>query len=66
MERYRVLKINGLTKKVLLEIDSEKKLFKKYDINTFDGNIYENAYVEKYIDVDDEEEFIFITCKTEN
>ncbi len=62
MERYRVLKINGLTKKVLLEVDSKTKLFKKYEISLFDENVRENCYVEKYNNVDDESEFIFITC----
>ncbi len=62
MERYRVLKINGLTKKVLLEVNSKTKLFKKYDISLFDENVHEHCFVEKYNNVDDESEFIFITC----
>lgn len=65
MEQYRVLKINGLTKKVLLEIDAEKKLYKKYDLSNFDENVVEKANVIKYSNVEDSEEFIFITCKEE-
>lgn len=61
MEKYRVLKINGLSKKVLLEIDAEKNLFKKYDLSLFDENVKEQAFVIKYSNVDNLEDFIFIT-----
>lgn len=62
---YRILKINGLTKKVLLEIDSERKLFKKYSLELFDENASEHRFVQKYNNVDDPEEFIFITIDNE-
>lgn len=63
MKSFKILKINGLTKKVLLEIDSEQKLFKKYDLALFDENAAEHRYVEKYNNVDDESDFVFITCE---
>ncbi len=65
MERYTVLKINGLTKKVLLEIDREQKLYKKYDLSLFDENVYEGCLVDKYKNVDQLSEFIFITYDQE-
>ncbi len=62
MENYKILKIDGLSKKVLLEINNEKKVFKKYDMSLFDKNIKENRYVEKYNNIDNKDEYIFITC----
>lgn len=64
-EQYRVLKINGLSKKILLELNSESHLYKKYDMNLFDSNVKENSYVVKYLNVDDNDEFIFITVNGE-
>lgn len=64
-ETYRVLKINGLTKKVLLEINSNERLYKKYDLSLFDENVRESCVVYKYKNVDAPEEFIFITKNIE-
>ncbi|MFV0556079.1 MAG: hypothetical protein ACK5LM_03115 [Lactovum sp.] len=61
LESYRVLKINGLTKKVLLEVDPDDRFYKKYDLNLFDENVREGCQVYKYKNIDEQEEFIFIT-----
>lgn len=63
--QYRVLKINGLTKNVLLEIDPKNRLYKKYNVDLFDENISEHRYVQKYNNIDNPDEFIFITVDNE-